>query len=621
MLHLPRPFRSVAFVLATASLGLLARPSFAQSDLRIRQANPAPLGAYASESVQPGPAAPRSPTVRAAPVSIQSGPVLSAPSLLPASATQQTPVLQLPAIQAPVIQAPGITTAEIGDIVTRGSKLEDQRRWGEALSLYEDAFRNNPNLTQLHGRIDLAKMHYDLGRRYSDSSYRRTATQLDESRALDLYSQVLSMIYAHYVQEPDWNNLVERGVRDVELALSEPMFVNSNRVQVNSQAIAEYRRSLHALVDNRQFQSRDEARDVAAAAGRLAKTQLGISASSIILEFTSAAAGGLDEYSTFLTADQLNDLYSQIEGNFVGLGIELKAAEKALLIVNVIHGSPAERAGIKPGDRLVSVSGKSTRDVTTDQAAELLQGPEGSSVDLLAVTGQDQPRKLVVRREHIDVPSVDDVRIIDEQSGVGYFKLTCFQKTTSRDVDAALWKLYRLGMKTLVMDLRGNPGGLLTASVDVGNKFIDQGSIVSTRGRSPQEDYNYTAKAVGVWRVPLVVLIDGDSASASEIFAGAIRDHHRGTIVGVRSYGKGSVQGIFPLNIEGTGIRLTTAKFYSPNGLPFVHVGVTPDIIVRQTAKPIDGAAAIPAAATNNDANDAILSAGLQAARKQLAQR
>jgi carboxyl-terminal processing protease len=412
--------------------------------------------------------------------------------------------------------------------------------------------------------------------------------------------------------------MLDRGTRDLEVALYETDFVANNPMQVTDEKVTDFRRRLHNLTDNRYVRNRDELRDVVASAAHLARAELGLSPAVVILEFTAAAAGGLDEYSTFLTADQLTDLYSQIEGNFVGLGVELKAADNALLIVNVIHGSPAERSGIKAGDRLVAVAGKATRDLTTDQAAELLQGPEGTSVELMDVTSNDPPRRIVVRREHVDVPSVDDVKMLDPEAGVGYLKLTCFQKTTSRDMDAALWKLYRQGMKSLVMDLRGNPGGLLTAAVDVGDKFIDRGNIVSTEGRSPQENYVYTARSAGAWRMPLVVLIDGDSASASEIFAGAIRDHHRGTIVGVKSYGKGSVQGIFPLNIAGTGIRLTTAKFYSPNHTGFVHNGVQPDIVPQQVAKPIIGDS------TSNpprNKDDAILSAGLQAARHQLVQQ
>jgi carboxyl-terminal processing protease len=137
--------------------------------------------------------------------------------------------------------------------------------------------------------------------------------------------------------------------------------------------------------------------------------------------------------------------------------------------------------------------------------------------------------------------------------------------------------------------VRGNPGGLLVSAVEVADRFIERGVIVSTHGRSTQEDFTYSAHEQGKWQVPLVVIIDQDSASAAEIFAGAIRDHGRGKIIGVQSFGKGSVQGIFPLEESSAGVRLTTAKFYSPNGRPYSRVGVVPDITVRSTAKPADG--------------------------------
>jgi carboxyl-terminal processing protease len=251
----------------------------------------------------------------------------------------------------------------------------------------------------------------------------------------------------------------------------------------------------------------------------------------------------------------------------------------------------------------------------------MLQGPEGSVAQLTVVTSDEAPRHLSIRREHVDVSSVDDVKIIDRDFGIGYFKLTCFQKTTSQDVDRALRELRADGMRSLVIDLRGNPGGLLTAAVEVAEKFVDSGTIVSTRGRSPGEDYNYQAHGTGQWRMPLVVLIDGDSASAAEILAGALRDYHRAQIVGTRSYGKGSVQGIFPLSLGGAGVRLTTAKFYSPLGKPFTHVGVDPDkdYAVQTVAKPTDGRIALPVSTSTTD--DAIFNAGLQAARRLVVQR
>ena len=215
----------------------------------------------------------------------------------------------------------------------------------------------------------------------------------------------------------------------------------------------------------------------------------------------------------------------------------------------------------------------------------------------MAVRGGPRPaaRQLSIRRRRVEVPSVDRVQMLDAREASATCSLTCFQKTTRRDLEAALWQLHREGMKSLVIDLRGNPGGLLITAVEVVELFVDHGVIVSTRGRSAQEDFTYTSHGQATWQTPLVVLIDQDSASAAEIFAGAIRDHHRGTLVGVRSFGKGSVQGIFPLESSEAGLRLTTAKFYSPDGHPYARVGVEPDVQVRQAARPIDGATAATA--------------------------
>jgi carboxyl-terminal processing protease len=283
------------------------------------------------------------------------------------------------------------------------------------------------------------------------------------------------------------------------------------------------------------------------------------------------------------------------------------------LIVHVIPGSPAERAGILAQDRIVAVDGKSTTELSTDEAASMLTGSEGSYVRVTVYSPNTEPRVLNIRREHVDVPSLENPKIVDADFGIAYIRIPAFQKTTARDLETALWDLHRQGMRSLVLDLRGNPGGLLTASVEVADKFLTEGNIVSTRGRSPQEDFNYQAHYGGTWRVPLVVLIDGDSASASEIFAGAIKDNNRGTIVGTTSFGKGSVQGIFPLGFAGAGIRLTTAKFYSPSGMPISHRGVEPHEQVQVVAKPVNG--------TVDSASDLVLQAGIQAARSRLASR
>jgi carboxyl-terminal processing protease len=528
-----------------------------------------------------------------------------------AASAQLTFVENAPQLASPL--------SEVDELIERGQKLEIERRWGEALTLYEEGLRSHPKDAQLEQRFALSRMHYDLGRRYNDTSFREAVRTLSLGDALDLYSEVLAKINSHYVQVPDWDMLSDYGTRTLEAALIDPVFVERNLSQVAPAQIERFRRELRPQLalrnTDRRVDSRQEARDIAALAAELSRDQLGLSESAVALEYVAGATTALDPYSTYLTAGQLNEVYSQIEGNFVGLGVELKSAEGSLLIVKVIPGSPAERAGIRGGDRIVAVDGRSTSEMSTDQAANMLQGKEGTQVSVSVVAQGARPRTVVVRREQVEVPSVDSVKILDRTYGVAYLKLTCFQKTTSRDLDAALWKLHGEGMRTLIMDLRGNPGGLLTTSVDVADKFIENGTIVSTRGRSPQEDYNYTAHSAGTWRVPLIVLIDGESASASEIFAGAIRDHGRGVIIGTRSYGKGSVQGIFPLNMASSGLRLTTAKFYSPRGLPYSQVGVQPDLLVQQSAKPSSDGTQVAAA------TDPVMDAAVREARRQTARR
>ncbi|MGD9645428.1 MAG: S41 family peptidase [Pirellulales bacterium] len=534
--------------------------------------------------------------------------------LLAVLATLASPALSLAQVE---FGPAGVSQEQLDEILQRGQALERDRRWGEALTHYEEALRQHPNDSRLEQRFTSSKLHYDLARRYSDQSFTRSLSGLSEGDALSLYSEVLLKIHSHYVEQPSWRHLVDRGTQGLEIALADPVFADRYLRNANPAAVKRFRDELYRTLRALPMNDRHQARNAVAQIGTLGRQRLGIPATSIILEYVCGATNALDDFSAFLTGDQLSETYSQIDGNFVGLGIELKSSDGALLIVKVIPGSPAEKSGLAGGDAIVAVSGRSTADMSTDEAANLLQGEEGSTVELQIRSPQGQDYRVTVRRAHVEIPSITDEAILDRDRGIAYLKLTCFQKTTARDLDAALWRLHRQGMKQLIMDLRGNPGGLLTSSVEVADKFVDQGTIVATRGRNPHEDFTYAAHRAGTWKLPLVVLIDGDSASASEIFAGAIRDHRRGTIVGMRSYGKGSVQGIFPLNLARSGLRLTTAKFYSPKGHPYSKVGVEPDVQVHRVAKPVEDTNFQPPA----DENDLALDEALRVARAQIARR
>ena len=511
--------------------------------------------------------------------------ILAAPAALCTAAPSA--LAQATAASEPVAIAPdALPASTLSEVLAMGERLESQNRWGEALSHYEEALRDWPGNETLTRREDLAKLHFSLDRRYTDRSYLDSIQSLTPQQAVGLYLELLRKVDTHYVTTPPWQRLAARGATAVDLALLDPAFCRANGLNLSANQLAPVRRDLYQLVASRLAASPDDLGALAAEAARMVEARSGLRQTATLLEFVAAAAGGLDEYSAYLTSDQLRDVYQQIEGNFVGLGVELKADGGALLIVHVIPGSPAQRAGIRDNDRIIAVDGRTTAELSTDQAAALLSGPEGSTVRVRAMTPGQAPRELLVRREHVEVPSLENVKIVDAASGVAYIRVPTFQKTTARDLEAALWDMHRQGMRSLILDLRGNPGGLLTSAVELADKFLQNGNIVSTRGRSPQEDFNYQAHYGGTWRVPLVVLIDRDSASASEIFAGAILDNDRGDVVGERSFGKGSVQGIFPLGYAGAGIRLTTALFYSPKGQKISHQGVMPNVQVRRAARP-----------------------------------
>jgi carboxyl-terminal processing protease len=525
----------------------------------------------------------------------------------------------LPSLARAQFQQSGAASVDLSSVETvlrEGSELEQQRRWAEALSHYEDALRRHPGLPSLTERLMLARLHYEVARRYADQSYMEAIRQLDPRQAADLYGEILLKIHAHHVDPPNWQLLFDKGTVALQIALREPAFQRQYGVQLDSEQLTQLYGDVQRYVRQWSVQTRQDSRELARRTVQLVEQRTRVHQSALLLEYACAAVASLDDYSAFLTGNQLDEVMSQIEGNFVGLGIELKSDAQALLIVNVIPQGPADRAGLKPGDRIVQVAGQSTSEVSTDAAADLLKGPDGSVVDLVAISAEGATRSMRLRRQVVEVPSVEQVSLIDPQYSIGFLKLTSFQKTTSRDIDAALGRLHREGMRSLIIDVRGNPGGLLTSAVEVADKFLSEGTIVATRGRASGEDFDYKANVVGTWRVPVIVMIDSNSASASEIFAAAIRDTQRGIIVGERSFGKGSVQGIFPLSFGNAGLRITTAKFYGPSKHAISGQGVQPHVLVHSTARPVHSGNVVARPET-----DPFISAALEVARRQMAQR
>lgn len=476
--------------------------------------------------------------------------------------------------------------SEEANAVRDGLGLERDRAWADAIRHYEKASRRFPDSKAISQRLLISRLHHDVNRRYQDHSYLESVRELGTGESLDLYAEILANLETHYVDDIDWSRVLLHGTAALEVALTEDRFVDRVLPDADPEAIERFRLSVHRELVGRSTATRFDLRATAAYVAGLAHTELGLRGTATVLEYVSGAVSTLDPYTRLLSGSQLDEMFSNIEGNFVGLGIELKAEDRALKILSVIPEGPADLAGIRAGERIVRVESSRTEAVDPDYAADLLRGPEHSEVSISVVDADGVERDLTIERRRVEVPCVENVHLIDSDRGIGYFRLTNFQKTTTRDVERALWDLHRQEMRSLIIDVRGNPGGLMSAAVEVADRFIAEGRIISTRGRNARENFDYVAHRANTWSVPLVLLIDHDSASASEIFAAAISDSGRGRLVGETSYGKGSVQGIFRMRSARFGLCLTTARFYSPNGQAINLKGVRPHVEAGEASQP-----------------------------------
>jgi carboxyl-terminal processing protease len=290
---------------------------------------------------------------------------------------------------------------------------------------------------------------------------------------------------------------------------------------------------------------------------------------------------GLDPHSVYLNKDDFSDLQEGTSGEFSGLGLEVGMEDGFVTIISPIDGSPAAAANLQSGDVILKLDNAPVTGMSLAEAIEQMRGPKGSKIELtIGRPGESQPFEVTLVRDTIKVASVRQRML---EPGYGYIRVAQFQLATGEDVARALAKLQEQGpLKGLVLDLRNNPGGVLSASVDVAGLFLDGGPVVYTEGRLPNSDMNFDAKAGDSSEAtPLVVLINAGSASASEIVAGALQDRGRAVVMGTDSFGKGSVQTILPLS-ESRAVKLTTALYFTPNGRSIQAEGIVPDILVER---------------------------------------
>jgi carboxyl-terminal processing protease len=307
--------------------------------------------------------------------------------------------------------------------------------------------------------------------------------------------------------------------------------------------------------------------------------------SKLVESAINGMLAGLDPHSSYMDPKSFRDMQVQTRGEFGGLGIEVTMEDGLVKVVAPIDDTPAAKAGVMANDIITQLDGEAVQGLTLNQAVDKMRGPVNTKIKLTIMRkGSDKPIEVSIMR---DVIRVKSVRSHNEGEDVGYIRITQFNEQTTDGLKKSINDLNaQLGadkIKGFVIDLRNNPGGLLDQAISVSDTFLDKGEIVSTRGRNPEETQRFNARPGDMTKgKPVIVLINGGSASASEIVAGALQDHKRATLVGTRSFGKGSVQTIIPLGAGNGALRLTTARYFTPSGRSIQAKGITPDIEVQQ---------------------------------------
>jgi|WetSurMetagenome_2_1015567.scaffolds.fasta_scaffold01273_8 carboxyl-terminal processing protease len=292
----------------------------------------------------------------------------------------------------------------------------------------------------------------------------------------------------------------------------------------------------------------------------------------------------LDPHSAYMTPEAYRDFQVETKGEFGGLGIQIGIKDGVLTVIAPIEDTPAFKAGLRAGDRIVKIAGESTKNMGIHDAVSKMRGPKGKPITLgIMREGWAQAKDINIVRDIIKIKSVKAKMLKDD---IGYLKLTQFQELSAEDLAKALKALKDKGMKSIILDLRNDPGGLLNIAVDVAGQFLPEKKlVVYIKGRDGKKIEYFTDGSMASYTdMPMVVLVNQGSASASEIVAGAMKDWNRAVLIGVQTFGKGSVQTLIPLS-DGAALRLTTAKYYTPSGVSIQNVGITPDIVVKLEVK------------------------------------
>jgi carboxyl-terminal processing protease len=492
------------------------------------------------------------------------------------------------------------------ELTLQANQAELSKDWSSASELWYQLLLRDRTSREVREHYRLCLRRAQQVNRFHDESYRQQIAALSLDAAIKVYAEVLAKLQTDYVDQDKVRLplLFKRGLEELRFALEEACRTFS--LELPPDVINAFGQELETWANQsvkRPADAQGLARDIALAAQK----SLGLKPSLIVLELACGACAGLDECTYYLTPSQFNELNASLKGEAVGIGAEVVKPEQELIVSYVIPRSPASQL-LKKGDRILRIGNRQAAMLTAEEAADLLKGAPETTIEV-EVRGLDTKSHVYkLRRQVVRLPSVSTPAFLPDavrpasmaglDQRIGYLQLLAFQENTIEELNEAIAKLQAEGMQALVLDLRGNPGGLFDVARQVVERFVAAGVIVSTQGRVAGEfNTTYHAHGTSVLDVPLVVLVDGETASSAEMVAGALKDHLRGRLVGKTTFGKGSIQKVRPLHSMPAGIRMTVARFYSPNHQSYDEQGVSPHLEVDRVNRNMELDSQVQAAA------------------------
>jgi carboxyl-terminal processing protease len=490
-------------------------------------------------------------------------------------------------------QSQALTEAQIRMLVNRAVDFEKQSNWEKAREIYEALLGQNDPGLRIRDRYHQVLRRCWQVRRHQDISYRKEVLSIEYAQALQLYTVISNTLLDGSTEKKklDSTKLFRKGLEELDAALADPVFLEQHVPTERLAHVDAFRAQVRKAFGKLDSLSRKEAATQIGNVAMEAERSLQLNPTVVAMEFACGACYAIDEYTAYLTPNQLRELaqsFSRSEA--IGVGLTLDIRDNRIVIHSIAVDSSARMVNppVKEHDQIVRVNNKKVDDLPLHIVKELLEGPVGSMVDVQIKSADDGMMRTVSLQRRTMITSVS--YFMQPGKDIGYIGIGSFTYTTSQEVDEAIARLLQMGMKGLILDVRDNTGGIFESAIETARKFLNSGIITSTQHQDSKLNCVYHAKNPSALPVPMVVLINGETASAAEVLAGALKDNNRAYLIGQTTFGKGCTQCVLKLpnatgGVPTGGMKLTVARFFSPKGVSYSSRGINPDLFIDEVAQ------------------------------------